>query len=79
MSTGWHKLLTIYGVTVIIMNIADIRNRWNQVRGRLKQRYCVLTDEDLVLYLGREGDLMVRLQKKLGKTKADILKIIGEA
>jgi hypothetical protein len=60
------------------MNIMDIRIRWNEVKMHLKSRYN-LTDEDLVLYLGRESDLMERLQHKLGKTKADILKIIGEA
>jgi hypothetical protein len=39
----------------------------------------MLTDDDLTLYPGKEGDLMGRLQRKLGMTKADILKIIGEA
>jgi hypothetical protein len=57
----------------------DISNRWNVVKCRLKQQYHMLTEEDLTLYLGREGDLIGRLQHKLGKTKADILKIIGEA
>jgi hypothetical protein len=57
----------------------DIRHRWDEVRANLRKRYRILTDEDLVLYLGKEGDLLGRLQFKLGKTKADILKIIGEA
>jgi uncharacterized protein YjbJ (UPF0337 family) len=57
----------------------DIRYRWNEVKLRLKQTYGMLTDDDLVLYLGKEGDLIGRLQRKLGKTKADIIKIIGEA
>jgi uncharacterized protein YjbJ (UPF0337 family) len=61
------------------MTILDIKNRWNEVRGRLKQKYGILSDEDLTLYLGYEGDLMGRLQKKLGMTKADVLRIIGEA
>jgi hypothetical protein len=61
------------------MNVMDIKNRWSEVRTLLKRRYHMLTDEDLTLYLGKEGDLIGRLQHKLGKTKADILKIIGEA
>ncbi|MBT1702431.1 general stress protein CsbD [Chryseosolibacter indicus] len=61
------------------MIILDIKSRWNEVKGRLKQRYGVLSDEDLTLYLGREGDLICKLQKKLGMSKADVLKIIGEA
>ena len=39
----------------------------------------MLSDDDLVLSPGKESDLMMRLQNKLGKTKADILKILGEA
>jgi uncharacterized protein YjbJ (UPF0337 family) len=60
------------------MNIMDIKNRWNEVKGHLKRRYQWLTDEDLTLYLGHEGDLLGRLQQKLGMTKADVLRIIGE-
>ena len=61
------------------MNVLDIRSRWNEVRSRLKQQYEMLTDDDLTHKIGHEGDLMCRLQKKLGKTKSDVLKLIGEA
>lgn len=60
------------------MNLNDIKSRWNVVKGRLKAQYCNLTDEDLTLYIGKEGDLIGRLQNKLGKTKADIIKLIAE-
>jgi hypothetical protein len=60
------------------MSILDIKSRWNVVKRHLKQRYSMLSDEDLNLRFGREGDLIGRLQKKLGKTKADILKMIEE-
>jgi len=60
------------------MSIMDIRIRWNEVRLHLKKKYSALTDEDLTLYLGRESDLIQRLQNKLGKSKADVLRIIGE-
>ena len=62
-----------------ITNAMDIRGRWNEVKSRLKQQYQMLSDDDLMLRFGQEGILMGRLQKKLGKSKADILKIIGEA
>lgn len=61
------------------MVIPDIRSRWNEVKGRLKEQYQVLSDDDLALRFGQEGNLLGRLQKKLGKTKADILRIIAEA
>jgi hypothetical protein len=61
------------------MNVLDIKCRWNIVKAQLKQRYTMLSDDDLVLRFGREGDLIDRLQKKLGKSKADVLKLIEEA
>jgi hypothetical protein len=57
----------------------DISSRWKEVKAYLKQKYAMLNEDDLTLNPGKEGDLMTRLQHKLGKTKADILKILGEA
>lgn len=56
----------------------DIISRWNYVKGILKQRYGTLTDADLAFNHGREGELIGRLQEKLGKSRADIMRIIGE-
>jgi hypothetical protein len=67
------------GVTADIMMIMDIRTRWNEVKSRLKNRYEILTDEDLNLNLGKEYDLIQRLQRKLGKSRAEIFRMIGEA
>jgi hypothetical protein len=67
------------GVTADIMMIIDIRTRWNEVKSRLKNRYEILTDEDLNLNLGKEYDLIQRLQRKLGKSRAEIFRMIGEA
>jgi uncharacterized protein YjbJ (UPF0337 family) len=56
----------------------DIVSRWNTVKGILKQRYGMLTDDDLLFRYGKEGELIGRLQRKLGKSRGDIMKIIGE-
>lgn len=61
------------------MNVQEIKCRWNEVRAKLKQKYDMLTDDDLTFSFGKEGELIFRLQQKLGKSKADIMKIIGEA
>jgi hypothetical protein len=61
------------------MMLMDIRTRWNEVKSRLKNRYEILTDEDLNLNLGKENDLIQRLQRKLGKSRAEIFRMIGEA
>jgi hypothetical protein len=55
----------------------EILTRWNDVKTALKQKY-MLTDEDLSLRAGREGELIGRLQLKLGKSKADVVRILGE-
>ena len=57
----------------------ELISRWNEVKEKLKRRYNMLTDDDLMFRLGREGELIVRLQRKLGKSRADVMRMIGEA
>lgn len=56
----------------------DVVNQWNIVKAKLKQRYNMLTDDDLSFRWGKEGELIYRLQQKLGKSRADIMRLIGE-
>jgi hypothetical protein len=56
----------------------ELISRWNDVKDKLKSRYNMLTDEDLMFRLGRESELIIRLQRKLGKTRADVMRMIGE-
>lgn len=56
----------------------DIISRWTIVKGVLKQKYGMLTDDDLTFRHGKEGELIYRLQNKLGKSRADIMRIIGD-
>jgi uncharacterized protein YjbJ (UPF0337 family) len=60
------------------MNMLDVVSRWNIVKGELKQRYDILTDDDLTFKWGKEGALIYKLQQRLGKSRADIMRIIGE-
>ncbi|HEY0655365.1 MAG TPA: CsbD family protein [Chryseosolibacter sp.] len=57
----------------------ELISRWNEVKEKLKRRYNMLTDDDLMFRLGREGELIGRLQQKLGKSRADVMRMIGEA
>ncbi|OAI56983.1 general stress protein CsbD [Verrucomicrobiaceae bacterium SCGC AG-212-N21] len=50
----------------------QIKGDWNQVKGKLKQRFADLTDDDLLYVEGREEELYGRLQKRLGKTREEI-------
>jgi uncharacterized protein YjbJ (UPF0337 family) len=54
-----------------------VRGDWNIVKGKLKQRYANLTDDDLAFVKGKEEELLGRLQHKLGKTKQELRDLIG--
>ena len=50
----------------------EIKGNWNEVRGKLKQKYGQLIDDDLAFSEGKEDELLGRLQQKLGKTKEEL-------
>jgi uncharacterized protein YjbJ (UPF0337 family) len=54
----------------------EIKGNWNEVKGKLKQKYGQLTDDDLTFSEGKDDELLGRLQKRLGQTKEDIRKLI---
>ncbi|MEP2668241.1 MAG: CsbD family protein [Cyclobacteriaceae bacterium] len=54
------------------MNKLELKGNWNEVKGKLKQKYGQLTDDDLRFAEGKEDELIGRIQKKLGKTKEEI-------
>jgi len=54
------------------MNKLELKGNWNEVKGKLKQKYGQLTDDDLSFAEGKEDELIGRIQKKLGKTKEEI-------
>jgi uncharacterized protein YjbJ (UPF0337 family) len=59
-------------------NITELRGNWNETKGKLKQKFAILTDDDLLFAKGKGEELIGRLQIKLGKTKEEIQKIISE-
>ena len=59
------------------MNKLTIEGNWNEIKGKLKQKYADLTDDDLIFAKGKEDEMYGRLQKKLGKTKDQIQKEIA--
>jgi uncharacterized protein YjbJ (UPF0337 family) len=58
------------------MNKLQIKGSWNEIKGKLKQQYGNLTDDDLAFADGKEDELLGRLQKKLGKSKEDLRQMI---
>jgi uncharacterized protein YjbJ (UPF0337 family) len=48
------------------MNKLQIKGNWNEVKGKLKQQYAKLTDDDLTYVEGKDDELLGRIQKRLG-------------
>jgi uncharacterized protein YjbJ (UPF0337 family) len=61
-----------------IMNTTEIKGNWNELKGKLKQQYADLTDDDLLYDEGKEDEMYGKLQQKLGKTKDEVRKIIAD-
>lgn len=56
----------------------QMKGSWNEVKGKLKQKYGQLTDDDLAFAEGKEDELLGRLQKRLGRTKDELRAEIEE-
>ena len=54
------------------MTTLQFKGSWNEVKGKLKQKYGDLTDDDLVFAEGKEDELLGRLQQRLGKSKEEL-------
>ena len=54
----------------------EIKGNWNELKGRLKQKYANLTDDDLLYAEGKKDEMFGKLQLKLGKTKDELQSII---
>ena len=54
------------------MTKLEIKGSWNEVKGKLKQKYAHLTDDDLLFVEGKDDELVGRLQKSLGRTKEEV-------
>jgi uncharacterized protein YjbJ (UPF0337 family) len=59
-------------------DIVELRVNWKETKGKLKQKFALLTDDDLLLVEGKQEELMGRLQARLGKTREEIRKLISK-
>ena len=61
------------------MNSLEIKGDWNIAKGKLKQRWANLTDNDLRFDDGLEDELLGRIQKRTGQDIATVKKAVKEA
>jgi uncharacterized protein YjbJ (UPF0337 family) len=64
-------------LTKNIMDKLQIKGGWNELKGKIKQAYGDLTDDDLVREEGKDDELLGKLQKKTGKGRDELVKWIN--
>lgn len=60
------------------MNSTELKGNWNEIKGKLKQKYAELTEDDLLYEEGKEDEMFGKIQQKIGKTKEEIAKWYNE-
>lgn len=58
------------------MDKLEIKGNWNELKGKLKEKYAVLTDNDLAFEEGKEDQLIGQIQQKTGKTRDEVMEVI---
>ena len=56
------------------MDRLELKGNWNELKGKVKQAHGDLTDDDLRYEEGKDDELLGRLQKKLGKSREDLIR-----
>ena len=56
------------------MDTLEIKGKWNELKGKIKQSYASLTDDDLTYEEGKDDELLGRLQEKTGKSRDELVK-----
>ena len=55
------------------MDKLDLKGKWNELSGKIKQEYAEWTDDDLKYEEGQDEELLGRLQQKLGKAREEVI------
>jgi uncharacterized protein YjbJ (UPF0337 family) len=61
-----------------LMNTLKMKGDWNIAKGKLKQKFAKLTDNDLQYTEGAEDELIGRIQKRTGESKEAVERFIDE-
>jgi uncharacterized protein YjbJ (UPF0337 family) len=66
-------------ITKCDMNTLELKGNWNVVKGKLKQKWAKLTDDDLQFIEGKEDELVGRIQKRTGQTREQVEAAVADA
>ncbi|MCL4638535.1 MAG: CsbD family protein [Olivibacter sp.] len=59
------------------MDDLKLKGSWNELKGKVKQKWSELTDDDLTYAEGQEEELVGRLQKKTGQTREEVVNYLN--
>jgi uncharacterized protein YjbJ (UPF0337 family) len=60
------------------MNKLELKGKWNVVKGKLKEKYGDLTDDDLTYLEGQEDQMLGRIQQRTGRAKQELIDEINK-
>jgi len=60
------------------MSTLEMKGNWNIAKGKLKQKFAELTDDDLQYVEGKEDELIGRIQKRTGQARTDVKRVVDE-
>ena len=60
------------------MSDLQLKGKWNELKGKVKQAYADLTDDDLTYQDGKDDELLGKLQQKTGKSRDELIKWLKE-
>ena len=61
-----------------MITFKELEGNWNETKGKLKQKFAILTDSDVLYEEGKQDEMIGKIQIKLGKTKEELHKLISE-
>jgi uncharacterized protein YjbJ (UPF0337 family) len=59
------------------MSTIKVKSNWNKQKGELKQKFAILTDNDLMFKEGAREEMFAKLQIRLGKTREELRRIFA--
>ncbi len=59
------------------MDKLQIKGGWNELKGKIKQAYGSVTDDDLIYEDGKDDETLGKLQQKTGKSRDELVKWIN--
>jgi uncharacterized protein YjbJ (UPF0337 family) len=57
-------------------NLTELKGNWNEQKGKLKKRFAILTDNDLLFKEGKQDEMFGKLQIKLGKSEEELHRLL---